>query len=79
MEALEFSTKIENGLIRLPHRYRMYEDAFVRVIVLASKPQVILKRKRNLAEVFNKMKDKEMFARIDDAALWQKKLRNEWQ
>jgi len=79
MEALEFSAKIENGLIRLPKRYEVYDDAFVRVIVLASKPKTMaVRRKKDLAAVFKRMQSRDIFRKISDPVSWQKKVRNEW-
>ena len=35
MEAIEFKTKIRNGFIRIPHKYREKTGGYVKVIVLS--------------------------------------------
>ena len=38
MNALEFSTKIEQGLIHLPKQFEEYDNTYVRIIVLVETP-----------------------------------------
>ena len=79
MNALEFSTKIEQGLIHLPKQYQDYDNAYVRILVLIETPSTQPTKKQNLLEVFKKMQNRKLFASIPDPILWQKKLRDEWE
>lgn len=79
MQALEFSTTINNGLIRLPEIYQAWDNATVRVIVLTEKPVTITSQKENLRAIFAKMQKVELFKTIDNPVAWQKQLRDEWE
>ncbi|MEZ4985016.1 MAG: hypothetical protein R2795_08290 [Saprospiraceae bacterium] len=79
MEALEFSTHIEQGIIRLPEEFRAYSNAFVRIIILAEKPAPTLSKKEKLREIMLKMGEENIFSTITDAVAWQKEARNEWE
>ena len=79
MQALEFSGKIEQGMIRLPKQYEGYENSYVRIIVLVeAKPQILPKKER-MRLAFQKMEKANMFSRIENPTLWIKQLRNEWE
>jgi hypothetical protein len=78
MEALEFSSKIEHGMIRLPKQFEAYENAVVRIIILAEKPQVAPSKKEQLRVVLEKMQVADIFSSISNPVEWQKKIRNEW-
>ncbi len=79
MNALEFSTKIEKGLIHLPQEFQAYNDTFVRIIVLVETPTVPSNKKEKLLATLKKMKHLNMFSSIENPILWQKKLRDEWE
>ena len=79
MNALEFSTKIEQGLIHLPKQYHDYDNAYVRILVLIETPASHSTKKQNLLEAFKKVQNRKMFASIENPMLWQKKLRDEWE
>ena len=79
MNALEFSTKIEQGLIHLPEQYRAYDNAYVRILVLIETPVSQSTKKQKLLEAFKKVQNSKMFASIENPVLWQKKLRDEWE
>ena len=80
MNALEFSSKIEHGAIRIPQKYEdEYENAYARVIMLVEKPDNFLVRKNKMRLAFQKMKDLKMFEQIENPVEWQKQLRNEWE
>lgn len=79
MEALEFSAKIEDGLIRLPKQFQEYQNAFVRIIILTENPvNHILSKKEKLKAIMLKMGEKNIFNKIPDAKEWQRTIRNEW-
>lgn len=79
MEALEFSTKIEDGIIRLPKQFEEYENTVVRIIILAEKPRNFSNKKEKLRAVLKKMQSVDIFRSISNPVEWQKKLRNEWE
>jgi hypothetical protein len=79
MEALEFSTKIEDGIIRLPKQFEEYDNTVVRVIILAEKPQIFPSKKEKLRAVLKKMQEKDIFRSVSNPVEWQRRLRNEWE
>jgi hypothetical protein len=72
MEALEFSSKIEQGIIRLPKQFEAYENATVRIIILAEKPQIAPSKKEQLRAVMEKMQAADIFRSIPNPTEWQK-------
>lgn len=80
MNAIEFSGVIERGQITLPPQYASYDNAHVRVIVLVNVlPDEGTGKKERFLAALQKMKNMNMFSKIDDPVLWQKKLRDEWE
>jgi hypothetical protein len=78
MNALEFSTKIEQGLIRLPKQFESYQNAYVRIIVLVE-PEPPMTQRERLLRIFKQMQQVKMFESIENPLIWQKKLRDEWE
>lgn len=79
MEALEFSTKIEHGMIRLPKQFEEYENAIVRIIILTERPRNFSLKKEKLRAVLKRMQSVDIFRSISNPVEWQKKIRNEWE
>ncbi len=79
MNALEFSTKIEHGLIHLPKQFQEYDNSHVRIIVLIEKPAINLSKKEKLLITFKKMQQNRLFESIENPVKWQKQLRDEWE
>ncbi len=79
MNALEFTVRIEQGIIRLPKQYNEYENAQVRIIMLVETPKNQLSQREKLLITFNKMKQQRMFQSIENPTKWQKQLRDEWE
>ena len=79
MNALEFSTKIERGLIQLPKGYEAYDNTFVRIIVLIEPPLKNVSKKENLLATFKKLQQTSVFDSIENPVTWQKQLRNKWE
>jgi hypothetical protein len=77
MNAVEFSGKIEKGLIKVPDEYQNLEED-VRVIMLFDDTKKVISKKDILHDVLSKMKSEKMFATIDNPVLWQKAIRDEW-
>jgi hypothetical protein len=78
MNALEFSTKIEQGLIHLPKQFHAYENAYARILVLIETPPSLPTKKQKLLEAFKKVQNHKVFSSIENPILWQKEIRNEW-
>jgi len=90
-QAIEFLGEIEGGIIRLPKNYTSYTAKNVRVILLIEEkeeaPQEeekeelisVHSQKEELQLIFDKMKGKAMFSKIDNPTEWQKNIRNEWE
>ena len=79
MNALEFSTKIEQGLIHLPEQYHAYDNAYARILVLIETPLSHPTKKQRLLESFKKMQNRKIFSTIENPVLWQKNLRDDWE
>ena len=80
MNALEFSTIIEHGVIRLPKQYEEYDSIHARIIVLIDKPiPSEYSSKEKLRNAFKKMEGIDMFKQIENPTKWQKQLRDEWE
>lgn len=79
MEALEFTTQIEEGIIRLPKEFEKYGNVFARIIILTEKPLNLLSKKERLKEVMLKMGEKNIFSKVTNGVEWQKEIRNEWE
>ena len=75
MNALEFSTKIEEGLIQLPKQFAEYDNTYARIIVLVDTPPTRVSKKEQLLATFKKMQQHNLFASIENPVLWQKQLR----
>jgi hypothetical protein len=76
MNALEFSTKIEKGLIHLPKQFQEYDNTHVRIIVLVEPPSINASKKEKLLATFKKMQQKQLFKTIDNPVNWQKQIRD---
>lgn len=79
MDAIEFSGKIEKGLIRLPKQFEGYDNSQVRVIVLIDAPKSVASKKESFRNALKKMEKVNMFSKIQDPVVWQKEMRNEWE
>lgn len=79
MNALEFSTKIEHGVIKLPKQYEDYDSAYARVIILVDKPlPTETSSKEKLRQAFKRMEGVRMFEQIENPTNWQKQQRDDW-
>ena len=76
MNSLEFTTKIEHGVIHLPKEFEDYDNAVAHVTVTLETNETSQKEK--LAALFAKMRGVKMFENIENPTEWQKKLRDEW-
>lgn len=79
MNAIEFSTKIHQGIIKLPYQYEEeYENMEAKVIVLFERKDKETPQKEKLKAIFSNMKSVNMFSSIEDPVAWQKQQRDEW-
>ncbi len=78
MNALEFSAKIEKGVIRLPDKYKEYDNSYVRVIVLTKQSEQHLSQKERLKATFKKLQLANLFGNIENPTAWKNELRDEW-
>jgi hypothetical protein len=79
MNAIEFSGKIEQGVIRLPKKYEAYNNLYIRVILLIDKEIMPVSKKEKLRTALQKMEKVAMFTNIENPTQWQKNLRDGWE
>lgn len=79
MEAVEFSTQIQQGIIHLPKELTAFDNRTVRIIILVEKPVPSPSQKERLREVLLRMANSKLFSKISDPVQWQKDVRNEWE
>ncbi len=78
MNSLEFTTKIEQGVIHLPKEYEEYQNSVARVVITLETPEDKATKKEKLFAVFKKMQKADVFRDIENPVEWQRNLRNEW-
>lgn len=78
MNSLEFTAKIEHGVIHLPKEFEEYENVIAHVTVTLETPEDKKARKDRLFAAFKKAQKANLFAEIEDPVKWQKELRDEW-
>ena len=79
MNSVEFTTKIEQGVIRLPKEFEEYENAVAHVTVTLETPEDAKTKKERLFKVLKKAQEANLFQDIEDPVQWQKELRDEWE
>jgi len=79
MNSLEFTTKIEHGVIHLPKEFEEYENAVAHVKVTLETPEDKKARKDRLFAAREKLAEANPFADIENPVEWQRKLRDEWE
>lgn len=78
MNSLEFTTKIDHGVIHLPQEFEEFADAEAHVVITVTTPDEAAERKRNLLTSFRNIQKADIFRSIEDPSEWLRKLRNEW-
>ena len=78
LNSLEFTTKIEHGVIHLPKEFEDYENTVVHVVITIETPEEKKIKKEKLFVAFKKAQEANLFQDIENAVEWQKKLRDEW-
>ncbi len=80
MNSLEFTTKIEHGVINLPKDCDQYDNSVARVkVTLEETPEERRARKKRLVEAFRALQEADVFRGIKDPSEWQRRLRDEWE
>ena len=79
MKALEFTTTIDEGIIRVPQNMKPYYNSRVRVLILTDESEPTISKKEKLSKAIKNMEKINMFSSIDNPTKWQKTIRNEWQ
>jgi hypothetical protein len=79
MNSLEFTAKIEHGVIHLPKEFEDYDDAVAHVTVILETPEDKKAKKDSLFAAFKKLAEANPFADIENPVEWQRKLRDEWE
>lgn len=79
MSLIEFTTKIEHGVIHLPKEFEDYENAIAHVTVTIETTDEKKAKKEKLFAVLEKMQKSNMFQDIENPVEWQRKLRDEWE
>lgn len=79
MNSLEFTAKIEHGVIHLPKEFEEYENAVAHVVITLETPEELKEKKERLFAAFKKLAEVNPFAEIEDPVAWQRKLRDEWE
>lgn len=78
MNSLEFTAKIEHGVIHLPKEFEDYEDAVAHVVITLETPDEKKAKKEKLFAAFKKAQKAKLFQDIENPVEWQRKLRDEW-
>ncbi len=79
MDSLEFTAKIERGVIHLPKEFEEYENEIAHVTVKIETPEEKQAKKERLFKAFKKAQEANLFQDIEDPVQWQKELRDEWE
>lgn len=80
MNALEFSTRIEKGLIKVPSEFKNLENSFVRIIILSEEnADAAIDKKEKLSHAFKSLQKIKSLHSIENPGDWQKRLRDEWE
>lgn len=79
MNSLEFTTKIEHGVIHLPKDYEGIDDSVAHVVVTVQSDEEKFVRKQRMFAAWRKLQEVGAFKDIDDPSEWQRKLRDEWE
>lgn len=79
MNSLEFTAKIEHGVIHLPKEFEDYENEIAHLVITVETSDDKKTKKEKLFAVFEKMQEANLFRDIEDPVEWQRKLRDEWE
>lgn len=81
MVAVEFETYAKNGIIKIPEKYRDFMDGDLKIIMLKQDEKAGNAGKNKMAGIkksLKRIRERNIFQRIESPEEWQKTLRNEW-
>ncbi len=80
MKAVEFETKIQNGIIKIPVQYEEFINKYAKIILISKDDELdSIESKNKIKLLLDQIIEKQPFSSIEDPVEWQKKLRNEWE
>ncbi len=77
MEQINFKTKIKNGSIKLPSKYKTLENTEVDVAITSKQTET--KRKIKIINPYKNITDPKKLSRIKKVSDWVKKERDAWE
>ena len=77
MEQIKFRTKIRNGSIKLPSKYKSLENSEVDVAITSERVEG--QRKIKIINPYKNITDKKKLSRIKKVAEWVKNERDAWE
>ena len=81
MLAVEFETHVENGMVKIPAKYREMMEGNLKIILLKpdKKARVPGKQKTaQLKKLLKQIRGKNIFGAITNPIEWQREIRDEW-
>ena len=80
MYALEFYSKAEDGVIKIPNEYIDKINGIIKIIVLKEEDKIENQKYKfdNLESILKIIKSKHIFEDIENPIKWQREIRNEW-
>jgi len=79
MSAIEFEAQVKNGIIKLPDKYKDFENAFLKIKIQPSRVKAENNRKSKIEHLLETIIRKNIFKNIASPEDWQRSLRNEWE
>lgn len=80
MRAIEFKTRIKDGMSMIPEKYHKMAGKIARVIILTEEEESNRRNEdsESLEAILEKIQAKQVFQGIQDPQAWQRAIRNEW-
>ena len=78
MNSLEFTAKIERGVIHLPKEFEDYDNEIAHVVITVETSDDKKTKKEKLLTALKKAQEAGLFADIEEPVKWQRELRDEW-
>lgn len=80
MQAIEFTSKIKNGVIEIPLKYKQFVGKIARIIVLTDDDaiQQTSQDRETIQSILQQLGERGVFKGISDPVAWQRSIRDEW-
>ena len=74
MKAIEFTTEIRNGVIKMPSEHKQMTEDSARVIILTDEKKTSKagQDKETIRSILKELRTKNAFHKIEDPVAWQK-------